>query len=570
MKSQDERIGEVTVDFTSQIVIAPSWSEAVAVANPDVVVAGVRRRRADPEPLQPDAALRGSAPDEADGEATSGLLLDGRYRLIELLGRGGSGAVYRATDLLLRRQVAVKIFHSSATEPVTAARQRAEMMFLARLNHPNLVSIYDARVVTSSGAGAGNHQDAADSSYLVMEFVDGTSLAQHLSGAALTPVECAAVGIAVAKALAAVHNHGLVHRDVKPANILLPVTGGAKLTDFGIARQLNSAHLTTTAEVMGTPLYLSPEQATGGEVGPGTDIYSLGLVLLECVTGTPEFIGTPMQSAIARLLRDPQIPLTLPAPWPDLLRSMTGPVPAERPTPDTVAAVLTEYLGDRERSRTATTVTTAPPTFPDGVAPDDPVIPRRHHHPVPGASVAAAPTPVPRLTRDLTVLTCGAVLAVITAVIILTASADEHPTGTSTTTQGTTTRTTTAPARTGPATPTPVATDRGVVHPAPAVTVITTETATTTETTTTSPSESTTPSTVPSASTTPPTMPSESTTPPRESTTPPSESTVPIESTMPPTVPSESTTPPIESTTPPATPIEFTTASTTPPDTAVR
>jgi hypothetical protein len=346
------------------------------------------------------------------------------------------------------------------------------------------------------------------------------------------------------------------------------------LTDFGIARQLNSAHLTTTAEVMGTPLYLSPEQAAGGEVGPGTDIYSLGLVLLESVTGTPEFIGTPMQSAIARLLRDPQIPLTLPAPWPDLLRSMTGPVPAERPTPDAVAAVLTEYLGDRERSRTASTVTTAPPTFPDGVAPDDPVIPSRHHHPAPGASVAAAPPPVPRLTRDLTVLTCGAVLAVMTAVIVLTATADEHPAGLFTTTQGTTTRTiTAAPARTGPATPTPVETARGVMHPAPAVTVITTETAITTETTTTSPNESTTPSTVPSASTTPPTMPSESTTPPSDSTVP-SESTVPptvpSESTVPPTVPSESTTPPIESTTAPATPIEFTTASTTPPETAVR
>jgi hypothetical protein len=321
-------------------------------------------------------------------------------------------------------------------------------------------------------------------------------------------------------------------------------------------------------------LYLSPEQATGGEVGPGTDIYSLGLVLLECVTGTPEFIGTPMQSAIARLLRDPQIPLTLPAPWPDLLRSMTGPVPAERPTPDAVAAVLTEYLGDRERSRTASTVTTAPPTFPDGVAPDDPVIPSRHQHAAPGASVAAAPPPVPRLARDLTVLTCGAVLAVMTAVIVLTATADEHPAGLFTTTQGTTTRTiTAAPARTGPATPTPVATARGVMHPAPAVTVITTETAITTETTTTSPNESTMPSTVPSASTTPPTMPSESTTPPSDSTVP-SESTVPptvpSESTVPPTVPSESTTPPIESTTAPATPIEFTTASTTPPETAVR
>src|SRR6476620_5328672 len=100
MKSQDERTGEVNVDFTSQIVIAPSWSEAVGVPNPDMVADDARPRRADPDPLQPGAALHGSAPDEADGEATSGLLLDGRYRLIELLGRGGSGAVYRGTDLL--------------------------------------------------------------------------------------------------------------------------------------------------------------------------------------------------------------------------------------------------------------------------------------------------------------------------------------------------------------------------------------------------------------------------------------------------------------------------------------
>ena len=122
-----------------------------------------------------------------------------------------------------------------------------------------------------------------------MEFVDGVSLAQRLSGTAMTLDEAATVGIAVANALAAVHHLGLVHRDVKPANILLPAAGGAKLTDFGIARLLNSAHLTITAEVVGTPLYLSPEQAAGREVGPGTDIYSLGLVLLECVTGTRNF-----------------------------------------------------------------------------------------------------------------------------------------------------------------------------------------------------------------------------------------------------------------------------------------
>ena len=543
------------MDFTSQILTAGSWPEIAGGPDAATAVAPLTRGRgvAATPAMQPDPAPEMHTPDDGDLAPTTGPLLDGRYRLTELLGQGGSASVYRGTDLRLRRPVAVKIFHSSATAPATAARQRTEMQFLARLNHPNLVSIYDARVTISAGGGIANHHLGARS-YLVMEFVDGMSLAQRLFGTAMTLDESATVGIAVANALTAAHNHGLVHRDVKPANILLPAAGAAKLTDFGIARLLNSAHLTITAEVMGTPLYLSPEQASGAEVGPGTDIYSLGLVLLECITGNPEFPGGPVQSAMARLMRDPHVPLTLPAPWPDLLRSMTSPFPAERPTADAVAAALTSYLQDRERSRTATTITTTVTPPGPGPGPDNPAIPS-FQHPVPGASVAVGPS-VPRLIQLLLVVTCGFALAVMTAVIALTATGDgAYPTGPGTT-QSTATLTVSAPARSAAATPIPAATYRAEWNPAPAVTIITTETATATETTTTisTTSESSTPPT-----STPPTTTSES---PTDSTSPTS---------TPPTTTSESptdSTPPTS--TPPTTTSESPTDSTTTTDTSVR
>jgi serine/threonine protein kinase len=445
-----------------------------------------------------DATILVPSPDGGDTEPTTPLL-DGRYWLTALLGQGSSAAVYRGTDRVLRRPVAVKIFHSPATEPTAAARQRAEMLFLAQLNHPNLVSMYDARMITVTAAtGAVN---GAQHSYLVMEFVDGVSLAQRLSGTAMTLDEAATVGIAVANALAAVHHLDLVHRDVKPANILLPVTGGAKLTDFGIARLLNSAHLTITAEVVGTPLYLSPEQAAGREVGPGTDIYSLGLVLLECVTGTTEFPGAPVHSAIARTMRDPKVPNNLPAPWPDLLRSMTGSDPEERPAADAVASTLTSYLQERERSRTAATITTTPAPAKGAIPVGSIPIPGQHQS-LPGEWSAAAPA-IPRLMRGLPVISCGLALALMSMVIALTATGHaDHPAG-PTTTYRTITRT--VPARSvaatsTPATTNPVAIDRAQWNVAPTVTIVRTETATETTTTTTTTSASTTPSTTTSES----------------------------------------------------------------------
>jgi len=263
-------------------------------------------------------------------------VLDGRYRLAALVGLGGTATVYRATDDLLGRTVAVKVFAPHLTDPVMLTRQRQEMRVVADLQHPHLVAVYDARMADALGAPADGGP-----AYLVLEFVDGPSLAKRLGhDGAMSPADVARIGIAVASALDVVHASGLVHRDIKPANILLTHAGDAKLSDFGIARALRAERITGSADVLGTAPYLSPEQARGGDVGPASDVYALGLVLLECLTGQREYPGPAVESAVARLLRDPVIPATLQPPWPELLRAMTSRQPETRPTAADVAATL--------------------------------------------------------------------------------------------------------------------------------------------------------------------------------------------------------------------------------------
>ena len=427
-----------------------------------------------------------------------GTQLDGRYLLSELIGQGSSAAVYRGTDTRLGRSVAVKVFYPPATDLTMLARQRTEIRFLATLNHPNLVAIYDARVVAGR-EGLGDPTTGFDGpvpSYLVMEFVAGRTLADRLASTPVGLDETVEIGSAVANSLAFVHGNGVVHRDVKPANILLPREGGAKLTDFGIARLVNTAHLTNAAEVVGTPLYLSPEQAQGVEVETSSDIYSLGLVLLECLTGNPEFPGAAVQSVMARLFRNPHVPVALPEPLADLLRAMTSPAPEERPTADAVATVLADYLKDRYRSRTATTITAA-------AAP----LPRQAHPAAKGLldPVPMAPGPSVRRRRVLPVVTSGFALAVMTAVIAWTSfDRGDHPADPATTESATTesatrvvgTRsasteitaaTTSAPATNAVAREPPLRVTATITQIA-----ITTETATTTDTATTTESPTTT------------------------------------------------------------------------------
>lgn len=252
-------------------------------------------------------------------------LLGGRYRLESRIGSGGMGVVYRATDETLGRTVAIKLFRDS--EAADLGRKTSETRLLAALNHPSLVTLYDARI------------DGDGDAYLVMEYVDGPTLRTRIADGPIAPVDAARMARDLGEALHVVHLAGVVHRDIKPANVLLrrSLTPGeeftATLADFGIAHLVGSSRLTTPGTLLGTAAYLSPEQVRGSEPAPPSDIYSLGLVLLESLTGERVF-GQPVvhEAALARLTQDPDIPGSLGYGWKSLLTAMTARDPEARPT----------------------------------------------------------------------------------------------------------------------------------------------------------------------------------------------------------------------------------------------
>ncbi len=276
-------------------------------------------------------------------ELAIGDLLADRFRITAVLGVGGMSTVYRATDEALGRTVALKVFRSDLADADDVRRQRDEVQLLASLNAPGLVTLFDAVAEGTEG-----HHGRA---FLVLEFVDGVDLRTRLHDGPLDPVVVARIGADVAGALAYIHARNVVHRDVKPGNILLPRADSAldgaqravphaKLADFGIARLLDDARLTSTGTIVGTASYLSPEQAGGVTVSPASDVYSLGLVLLECLTGERAFPGSALESMSARLSRDPEIPARLGLPWATALRAMTARDPDGRPGAGAVADAL--------------------------------------------------------------------------------------------------------------------------------------------------------------------------------------------------------------------------------------
>ncbi len=255
-----------------------------------------------------------------------GSVLGDRYRVDELIGRGGMSTVYLGFDTQLRRPVAIKIFQHGDDED--ELRWQSEIHLLSRLSHPYLVTLHDAHLEPAGGDGA---------SYLVMEYVPGSTLQQHLAQHGPSSPLAALVISQIGEALAAVHSHDVIHRDLKPGNILIepsdlpPLHLRTKLADFGIAHLIGSDRLTRTGTTIGTAAYLSPEQVNGDPPTTASDIYSLGLVAIECITGRPTFPGTVSESLIARLTRDPEVPEGLPAPWTALLTEMTARNPAHRP-----------------------------------------------------------------------------------------------------------------------------------------------------------------------------------------------------------------------------------------------
>jgi serine/threonine protein kinase len=268
-------------------------------------------------------------------------VLGGRYRLGEVIGRGGMSSVYTATDQNLGRDVALKLFAPQAADADELKRQEAEIRLLATLNHPGLVTLFDAGVDT--------RVPDQPRPFLTMELVEGQDLRSRLRHSRVPLDELSVIGAGIADALAYVHGLGIIHRDIKPANILLvQVRPGEpvrpKLTDFGIARIADGTRLTATGTMVGTAAYLSPEQAMGSPLSPASDIYSLGLVLLECIKGTVEYPGSAVESAVARLHRAPEIPGGLPAEWQHLLASMTSLEPLERPSAADLEVALRHAL----------------------------------------------------------------------------------------------------------------------------------------------------------------------------------------------------------------------------------
>ncbi|MFF6996437.1 serine/threonine-protein kinase [Streptomyces sp. NPDC008313] len=265
-------------------------------------------------------------PSRADTRLTT-VALSGRYRLDALLGRGGAADVYRGVDLRLRRPVAVKVFRPGG-DAQTEDRFTEEAVLVAGLHHPGLVTVYD------SG-------QAEEGPYLVMQLIEGRTLRQRIAATRLDPAEACALATALAHALAHVHEAGIVHRDVKPGNILLDAEGTPYLTDFGISRLIDNAAQTRTEALVGTAAYLAPEQVLGRPAGPAADIYALGLVVLECLKGELEYDGAPLEAAIARLHRPPALPDTVSDDLARLLRAMTALKEGERPDAHTCAEAFT-------------------------------------------------------------------------------------------------------------------------------------------------------------------------------------------------------------------------------------
>ena len=262
-----------------------------------------------------------------------GTTLSGRYTLTERIAAGGMGEVWAATDTVLGRTVAVKLLHPALSqESDVVERFRAEARHTASLHHPNIATVFD-------------YGEDDGTAYLVMELIVGQPLSQIIADRApLSPQETASILVQAATALEAAHQGGVVHRDIKPANILITPDGTAKLTDFGIARAIDAAPLTQTGQVLGTAQYLSPEQALGRSATASSDIYSLGVVGYEMLTGERPFdSGTAVATALAHVNQaPPPLPVTIPTGVRDVIGAALAKDPADRPAS---AAAMAAALG---------------------------------------------------------------------------------------------------------------------------------------------------------------------------------------------------------------------------------
>ena len=301
-------------------------------------------------------------------------LLAGRYVLDEPIGAGGYCEVWRATDTVLTRPVAVKLLHARyASQGEALARFKAEARHAGALSHENIARVYD-------------YGEPADGqSYLVMELVDGPSLADRLTGRPLGARATMDLVAQVAAGLQAAHSAGLIHRDIKPANILFTSRGGVRITDFGIAHAVGSTPLTSTGMVMGTPGYIAPERVSGAQAGPASDLYALGIVAYECLAGSQPFRGGALDVAIAHRDRPlPPLPPSVPAEVTAFVMTLTAKDPVWRPASAGEAADQAGRLRDDllAQGDSPRPVPSAVPEGPPPTVTDVPIRPRRRRLPL--------------------------------------------------------------------------------------------------------------------------------------------------------------------------------------------
>ncbi|MGW0658461.1 serine/threonine-protein kinase [Streptodolium elevatio] len=261
----------------------------------------------------------------------SGVILGDRYRLTEPLGSGGTADVFRGVDVRLRRDVAVKVFRPGASA-VSAERFCQEAELLGRLAHPALVEVHDVG-------------RQASHVYVVMRLVEGVTLREHILDGPLPAARVARLGMRLASALEHVHAAGVVHRDVKPSNVLVGLDDSPYLADFGISRLVDEPTRTAPGMLIGTIPYLAPEQLLGRGSGPASDIHALGLVLLEALKGEKEYPGGPLAAGTERALRAPCIPTWTPTGLFLAIEAMTQAEPADRPDAGECVRLLANAAG---------------------------------------------------------------------------------------------------------------------------------------------------------------------------------------------------------------------------------
>ena len=350
-----------------------------------------------------------------------------RYLLESRIATGGMGEVWSARDTVLDRPVAVKVLKAEyADDALFRTRFETEARNAAALHHPGIAAVFDY------GQGAPHDGSSTHRPYLVMELVDGQPLSALLRpGAPLDPAATQELLAQAADALGVAHAAGIVHRDVKPANLLVTPDRRIKVTDFGIARAAEGMALTQTGEVMGTPAYISPEQAEGTSATAASDVYSLAVVAFECLAGRKPFVAdTPVGTAIAHLRNPvPDLPDTVPADLAAVVRRGMAKSPAER-FPDGAAFARALRSPASVTGAGAATVV-APAVAPDGSTTEvmPAVAPAPAPTPVPTPAPAPEPAPARRRTTPWPLLLGIAAVLVAVLLAVWLGSRDDEPTG---------------------------------------------------------------------------------------------------------------------------------------------